>query len=527
MIGRAAASRAQARPAAAAREPTIWVGALLVLVVSMLLFSRFSVDDRLSRDESIYVYGGQQLASGVPPYVSIVDPKTPLAMTVSGVAIVVGRNVGADDVIAVRIAFFLLTCLAAAAVYLAATLLFASVAAGLLGAAAFASFRAFAMDALGGPNPKTPGVLLAALATALIVTRRWFWSGFVACLAALAWQPLAIYLLVALVAAYVVSDGGQRVRAVGSVLAGASIPAVLTVVAFVAARAWTEFFESAVALPLTGTQRREATMLERVEHISDVLARDFGASAVLFWAGLLALTALVLLRVRAMWGDRRALLRDPLVAVAALPLLFLVAFSLVDFQGYDDAYPLLPYAALGIAGLAASLTAMAGRLSPDQVRLGTAGVGVALVLASLASYSQRGAEDELLVMQRRDAAALDQLLAADAELYALGNPTLLVLTHRTNPSRYVYLSAGVDQWVVDHTPGGFSGWLDRILASGADAVHIDAWITANEYRDRIRRQLRRAGYEPMRIGLLEILVTPELRERSAGRRLGELLRYAA
>ena len=130
----------------------------------------------------------------------------------------------------------------------------------------------------------------------------------------------------------------------------------------------------------------------------------------------------------------------------------------------------------------------------------------------------------MLVAQRRDAATVDELLGDTGGLYALGNPALLVLTHRTNPSRYVFLSAGLDQWVVEHTPGGFEGWLSRIRQAGADAIQIDAWITQNEYRDRIRRQLLRAGYEPIRVGLLELLVTAEVRDRAAGRPIGELLR---
>jgi hypothetical protein len=52
---------------------------LLALVIAVALFSRFSIDAELRRDEAIYAYGGQQLAQGVRPYVRILDPKTPLA----------------------------------------------------------------------------------------------------------------------------------------------------------------------------------------------------------------------------------------------------------------------------------------------------------------------------------------------------------------------------------------------------------------------------------------------------------------
>ena len=54
-------------------------GALLSLLIALVLFLQFSIDDVLKRDEAIYAYGGQQLAEGVAPYASVFDPKTPLA----------------------------------------------------------------------------------------------------------------------------------------------------------------------------------------------------------------------------------------------------------------------------------------------------------------------------------------------------------------------------------------------------------------------------------------------------------------
>ena len=44
---------------------------LLVVAVAVLVYTtRFGIDDLLYRDEAIYAYGGQQLVEGVPPYVS-------------------------------------------------------------------------------------------------------------------------------------------------------------------------------------------------------------------------------------------------------------------------------------------------------------------------------------------------------------------------------------------------------------------------------------------------------------------------
>ena len=106
---------------------------LLVLAVAVLVYTRFGINDLLYRDEAIYAYGGQQLVEGVPPYVSIIDPKTPLATVLSGAAVAVGRAIGIDDVYAIRVGFFILTCLTLVAGFVAASLLTGSAVAGWRG----------------------------------------------------------------------------------------------------------------------------------------------------------------------------------------------------------------------------------------------------------------------------------------------------------------------------------------------------------------------------------------------------------
>ena len=149
-----------------------WAGALLALLIAACLFLQFSIDDVLKRDEAIYAYGGQQLAEGVAPYASIFDPKTPLATIIAGVATIGGRAVGAHDgagdVHAMRIVFLVFALLTVLAVYLLGLRLWGSVLAALTGAVVFSSFRGFALDALGGPNAKTPGIFFGVLSMALL-----------------------------------------------------------------------------------------------------------------------------------------------------------------------------------------------------------------------------------------------------------------------------------------------------------------------------------------------------------------------
>src|SRR5690349_15540172 len=163
--------------------PLVVAGGVAMLIVAAALYSRFSLDDWLRRDESIYLYGGQQFAEGVPIYQGIFDPKTPLASMFAGAGVALARAFGADEIHLVRIEFFVFACLTVAAVYWLAVWLWESVLAGVVSAVTFAAFKGFALDALGGPDAKTPGILFAVVSMALLVRRRWFWGSLVGSIA--------------------------------------------------------------------------------------------------------------------------------------------------------------------------------------------------------------------------------------------------------------------------------------------------------------------------------------------------------
>src|ERR687885_1657893 len=104
-------------PPAFLRARAGWLGAALALCTAVALFTRFSLDDKLTRDEAMYTYGGQQLTEGLAPYASLFDPKTPLATILAGAGVAIARLAGADDVHTVRIVFFVFACLTVLGVY--------------------------------------------------------------------------------------------------------------------------------------------------------------------------------------------------------------------------------------------------------------------------------------------------------------------------------------------------------------------------------------------------------------------------
>jgi hypothetical protein len=485
------------------------VGAALALAVAAALFTRFSIDGNLSRDESIYAYAGQQLAAGVPLYDSIFDPKTPLAGALAGLGVAIAKAVGADEVHAIRVVFLLCGCLAVVAVYLLALSLWRSVVAGLAAAVTLASFDGFAADAIAGPDAKTPGVLVAALSMLAMATRRWFWAGLCGSAAFLVWQPLGVYAAVAVVAAPLVTPSPGRGRAAGGAAAGAALPFAVAGAYFALAGSLSQAWQAALVFPFTGVRRAPQPFEDRLRLIRDTVATDYGHTRLLFWLGLAALLALVVARLVGPTRD----LRHPLVYAVAPTLAVLVAWSLHDFQGYPDVFPLLPYPALGVGGAVALLV----RPRAPALR----GAATAVALAAVAAlgvltwswYTDAEPRGRSLTDQRADAAALERLVGA-RRLYALGDPTPLVLTRRRNPSRFVYLGSGVGPWMLERTPGGLRGWEARLRRSRPAAIVLHAW------RSPVARKVRAwlpSWTRRRRIGTWNVYV-PRTRAAPARRR---------
>jgi 4-amino-4-deoxy-L-arabinose transferase-like glycosyltransferase len=485
---------------------------LAVAVVAGVLFSRYSIDNGLSRDESAYVYEAQQRLEGVPFYVSLFEQKTPMAASIATLGIAGGRQVGIGDVHAVRIAFFVFAVLAVVAVYLLGSWLFESTLAGLLAAATFASFRGFALDALTGPDAKTPAVFFSVLAMALLVRRNYFWGSLVASLAFLTWQPLAVYIAIALAAAFLAGRGRERWQMLGRASVGAAIPLVVTAVAFALQHALDDLIDAAFVFPVTYLSRTDRSFDEAFLHIVDKVHQHYD-TGLLFWGGLAFLLALAPIRARERGLNFVAFVKnDPYAHVVLASFVPLLAFSIHDFQGYPDVYPLLVYPALGVAGAWSYASQRLNSLGVGRAATVAGIVGVAaLVVFSWAAYSTDDRRrTQGLIKQEADARALERLIDADDTVYVLGNPAHLVFLHRRNPSRYSYLQGGFDRWVVAHTAGGFAGWTQEIRATHPVVIIKSGW------RSKLASAMRNwldNNYTRVKVGRLRVYATPEFAER--------------
>jgi hypothetical protein len=493
-------------------------GALASVVVAFVLFTRYSIYDWLTRDEAIYVYGGQQMSHGVAPYASILDPKGPVTTMLCGLGTGLAKLFGTGDIVTIRVVFLFVSVLCVLAAYFVVVQLWKSVIAGLVTAVVFSSFETFAHDAIAGPDAKTPGILFGLVAIWLAARRQWFWAGFAASLAALTWQPFFPYPLVALLAPLVWTAGRSRLKTVGLALAGLVAPFLAFVVYFAAAGALGDFFGSAFVFPLRGVKRTPETVGHRIHRIIQVANDANHFSAGLLWIGLiLLLLAAVATVVRDGAGWRQAL-ASPFVLLVVVTGVLEVGYACYDFQGYPDVFPLMPYAALGFGGAVALVLQFRPSPMLNQVLTATAVVAATLLtVGSAVLFTRSDRNKNGLHNERAAACAVRVSLVPGTAMYAMGDPIPLALMHRRNPDRYVYLGSGLDTWKVKHTKGGFAGWTQQVLDSRASVIVLDVW--RGPYRLPMQQFLVQHGYLHGYIGNWQVFVTPEAHARMVARHI--------
>jgi len=429
---------------------------ILVVFAAIAVYARFGTRAPLLHDDAIFVYGGQEMLHGVPPYLGIFDHKGPGATMLCCLGAWIGDLVGMDHLDAIRRLFFAIGIGSVIAVFALARTLFRSTRVALLSAAMFLAFARFGYHAASGPRPKTAVVLFQTLALLLMARRRWFAAGFSGALAGLVWQPTAIFALAAPLLAGTAAEPGRSLRSAGKALFGMSVPVVLVSLYFAASGAFDAFFEGAVLFNLRYVER-SSSLRYRLFRIGEAIYESNAGLGFPILFGLLAIPLLFLWRSREK-GVGPALLSDRFACLFwTLPAM--LAWSLIDFQGPPDFFVFLPYAALGFAwtlkrgldGLERELDLQArGRIGLTLLAFGALSGGGLYV----AGYFH----DDGLGEQRVE---VTELFAHEggAKAFFLGAPEAMVLAGRRNPTRYGFLMRGIDELIEDTEPGGFAGWL--------------------------------------------------------------------
>ena len=441
--------------------------------LATVLYVLHGFDGYLSRDLGDYAYGGQQVAEGVPPYVAVVNRAGPLAHLIPGVGAVLAQWVGADQVVGMRVFLMLFAIASIGVLYVLARDLFRSRLAGVAAAAMLLGCQGFIAYASDGPREKTSMVLFLLCAMLATVHRRWLTAGFFIALSTLCWQPVFFVAMAGTVTAIVLGQSTGRLRAVVRVLVGGAIPSAVTVGAYAAVGALGIFMDDFVLINARYTQ--QTSLITNPWAALSMLASGYGPSLAFFLIGLVAITVLWVRALRRPKDQRDAQWVD-LMAVGALLVAGFV-WSLKAFNGFPDAFIMLPPAALGIGGL---VVVLAERVPLRKVVIATAvwTVATSAVGATYAISTRNHALDD----QRASVQAVMDVLPSDARILSVEAPQPLVLTHQRNLSRYQQFGNGLLEYVDDTWPGGSEGygrWVGRrhptLIALGNGGV-VPSWL---------------------------------------------------
>ena len=459
----------------------------VVAGVSLVVYVLHGFQGMLTRDLGIYSYAGQQVADGVPPYLGVLNRAGPLAHVLPGVGALVARLGGLDDVITMRVLFMLMATAAVCVSYLLGRDLFRSRGAGLVTASAMLAVHGFIQYASNGPREKTPMTLFVIGALWAVTHRRWFTAGVLTSLATLCLQTAFFSTFTAVAVGALLLATGGRVRALARIAVGGLVPVAVLGTWFALAgslgAAWDGFY--AINRRYTVPNPLDA---ER-ELVWDDLQLAYGVTVWLLLAGTVLLVLVSLAAV-----SRRARAAEP--GLAVLPaltagLLAGLAWILQEYDSWADLFPVLPFAAVGLgAGFAVATHGLARR-GRDVV----AGVlaAAAVVIALTYSLSTR---DDSLQDQREATEAVLATLPADATITSIEAPQPLVLTGRTNPTRYQMFRSGLQDYMEDTWPGGLDGFKRDLVADGPDLVAVGETVS-RRWRASIQPDYVYVGSAPL------------------------------
>jgi len=427
----------------------------------------------------------------------------------AGLGVIVSKQLAWDDIYAVRLVFFIVSCLAVVSGYWLGNSLFQSQRVGGFAAFAFLGFFGFARHAAGsGPRTKTPMVLFETLSLLLTSQRQWFWAGLCGSLSSLAWQPTAIFPLVTLILA-TARPREERFPAISRALAGIGLPLVVIGAYFHYHGAFYELLDGAILFNIRYLDRVQYSFISHISKVERAVFSGYGTMLLPIVIGLIMVVYIYF------W--RRSLhesFRDTLTKDAFAPVLLSfpapVLWSLLDFQGYPDFYVFLPYLAIGFGKFLDLAVQHMERsrgttLQEGAPRFLTTGLCIALIASAWINVHVR--RESRLDLQKQAAFEIEERFGEDVRLLSIGAPEILVVLHRINPSPYVFIISGIDRRIHANTPGGFEGWLQELEAYGPEVIAFGQTNGIHTYKlmDWLKSQ-----YHEEHIGPWELYVRDSL-----------------
>lgn len=433
-----------------------------MVLTALAVYELHGHGEALTRDLGIYTYAGQQLLEGEPPYQGILNRAGPLAHVFPAVGVAGGRLLGVGDVLGARVFFMLLAVATVWAVYRLCRDLFDSRAVALAGAAAMLSFHGFIHYAAQGPREKTPMVLFLVLCLWALHRRQWFWAGLWLSLATLLLQIVFPVGAGTFVVAWLATSRGDRLRSLGKWVGGGLVPVAAFAVYFAIVGT---LADAARAFLLINAQYTVADIpLNNLPIIWNNLVYAYGWSlGLLLLGGAVVIAAVVRAwRTRGQTGqDAGCTERSRSVTLAAYGggLIVFLLWCARDFDGWPDAFPALPVAAIGIAVLVHEVRDRIPVRS-DRFAVGVV-VGSLVVTVASGTWAYTNRFDSLDEQRALSLATLRDL-PADATFFSVEAPQPLVHGQRSSVSRLQTFAGGLDRYVEDNYPGGLRGLAEDV-----------------------------------------------------------------
>jgi hypothetical protein len=423
------------------------------------------------------------IARGGVPYRDVVNIKSPLSAYFGAAAIIIGNLFGVSDVIAIRLCFIGLAALTVAFTFIIALDYFENRRVAYLASAILLASAAFARFNGGGVQPKTPMLLFGLISLWAIVKDRPFTAGLVAMLSALSWQPGLLFLGAAGLA-FSRYFTNWRDGKVLKLTYGAALPLAVLLIYFWAVGAlkdvylWNIHFNATVYAP--GELR---TLDNFLEHIPSLLKRVYKDILWHFYfavAGLFMAIALMNKGAKNL-GRQRWRESAPRHAVIIAPIVYLI-FCRINIQAGADIIPLLPFvavfAALALVYALEWIIGLAARKQPEARRMIFANVITGILVAiiffqTLSNARSFKREFPTLADQQQALTDITSRLSPEDKIFVHGDTEVLVLSGRTNASKYFLLDRGKDLYLDQVEPGGFNGWLARLKAEQPKIIVLD------------------------------------------------------
>jgi DolP-mannose mannosyltransferase len=455
-------------------------------------------------DEAGYDYIAQCILRGQIPYRDVVDSKSPFSIYISALVMAIGKAVGLQDVLAVRLFYVVLGGILCAITFLVAEAYFSSRIAGAIAFAVPLMSQQFVEMMVGGTRPKIPMMIFGLLTLLLIARDRPFWAGFCSMLSCLCWQPGLAFTGVAMLMFSRYLTSWRDLRAL-KVLLGAAIPLAVVVSYFSAVGAlrdlwlWTVHYNYSVYLP-EGNEPAGTALALTWTLIKDAMGAN------VFWVKLSIGGALIygitrvwvrfekrkLVGLSRMWRD--AVLMPPVVHLG---------FCIVNWPGRDNLIPFFPFigifAGYFVVKVARTIIAIPFiKRNAFAVRLieWAPVIPLVLVLLSVINHAKAYQIEPGRTLKDQQAAfrAVADILGPDDKIYVHGTVQLLVLLNRPNLNPYIFLPYGKDDYIASTLPGGFKTLIDEMEAQAPKVVALSRLRTV-WHRDDLQQWVER-HYDP-------------------------------